>query len=132
MLMARGLRVVAIRHPMPYGKLAAQRVQRIATIADLTKHRCTLEEMEEFDPHAVRGNVIYAGVDYESILREAWTGEVSPRGQLYPRGHSRSDHFGDLQRRDDTGTVFDHRLFCSLISWIEKLKSSRRVQPSSP
>ncbi len=71
MLMARGLRVVAIRHPMPYGNLVAQRVQRFATIADLAKHRCTIEEMEEYEPHVVRGNVIYAGVDYEAILREA-------------------------------------------------------------
>jgi predicted GTPase len=71
MLMARGLRVVAIRHPMPYGDLAAQRVQRFATVEDLKRHKCTIEEMEEYEPHVVRGNVIYAGVDYEAIVREA-------------------------------------------------------------
>ncbi len=70
-LMEKGLKVVAIRHPMPYGDLVAQRVQRFAELADLEKHNCTLEEMEEYEPHVVRGNVIYAGVDYEAILRAA-------------------------------------------------------------
>lgn len=70
-LMERGLKVVAIRHPMPYGDLVAQKVQRFATIEDLNKHHCTIEEMEEYEPHVVRGNVIYAGVDYEAILRAA-------------------------------------------------------------
>ena len=70
-LMDRGLRPVAIRHPMPYGDLAAQRVQRFATIEDLAAHHCTIEEMEEYEPHVTRGNVIYAGVDYEAILRAA-------------------------------------------------------------
>ncbi len=71
LLMAKGLKVVAIRHPMPYGDLAAQAVQRFAEIDDLKKHKCTIEEMEEYEPHIARGNVIYAGVDYEAILREA-------------------------------------------------------------
>jgi predicted GTPase len=70
-LMAKGLKVVAIRHPMPYGDLVKQKVQRFATIEDLKKHQCTIEEMEEYEPHVVRGNVIYAGVDYEAILRAA-------------------------------------------------------------
>jgi predicted GTPase len=76
-LMAQGLKVVAVRHPMPYGDLVAQKVQRFATIADLKKHKCTVEEMEEYEPHVVRGNVIYAGVDYEAILRAA---EKDPSG----------------------------------------------------
>ncbi|MCD4683614.1 MAG: cyclic 2,3-diphosphoglycerate synthase, partial [Bacteroidales bacterium] len=76
-LMAKGLKVVAIRHPMPYGDLVAQKVQRFATLEDLTKHKCTVEEMEEYEPHVVRGNVIYAGVDYEAILRAA---EQDPDG----------------------------------------------------
>jgi predicted GTPase len=76
-LMAKGLKVVAIRHPMPYGDLVEQKVQRFATIADLAKHKCTVEEMEEYEPHVVRGNVIYAGVDYEAILRAA---EQDPDG----------------------------------------------------
>ena len=70
-LMERGLKVIAVRHPMPYGDLLEQRVQRFATIDDLAKHRCTIEEMEEYEPHIARGNVIYAGVDYEAILRAA-------------------------------------------------------------
>ena len=76
-LMAKGLKVVAIRHPMPYGDLVAQKVQRFAAIEDLQKHNCTIEEMEEYEPHVVRGNVIYAGVDYEAILRKA---EQDPEG----------------------------------------------------
>ncbi len=70
-LMSKGLKVVAIRHPMPYGNLAAQKVQRFAELADLEKHDCTIEEMEEYEPHIVRGNVIYAGNDYEAIVRAA-------------------------------------------------------------
>ena len=76
-LMEKGLKVVAIRHPMPYGDLVAQKVQRFATVEDLAKHKCTIEEMEEYEPHVVRGNVIYAGVDYEAILRAA---EQDPDG----------------------------------------------------
>ncbi len=71
LLMAQGLKVVAVRHPMPYGDLVAQKSQRFAKIEDLKKHHCTIEEMEEYEPHIVRGNVIYAGVDYEAILRNA-------------------------------------------------------------
>ena len=66
-----GLRVVAIRHPMPYGDLAAQRVQRFAEYADLDRHECTIEEREEYEPHIDRGTVVYAGVDYGAILVEA-------------------------------------------------------------
>jgi len=69
-LMEKGLKVVAIRHPMPYGDLVAQRVQRYAELSDLQKHKCTIEEMEEYEPHIVRGNVIYAGVDYADILEQ--------------------------------------------------------------
>lgn len=76
-LMAQGLKVVAVRHPMPYGDLVAQKVQRFAKVDDLKKHKCTVEEMEEYEPHVVRGNVIYAGVDYEAILRDA---EKDPDG----------------------------------------------------
>ena len=66
-----GLKVAAIRHPMPYGDLAKQRVQRFAQLADLKKHKCTIEEIEEYEPHIVTGTIIYAGVDYEAILRQA-------------------------------------------------------------
>jgi predicted GTPase len=71
MLREAGKKVVSVRHPMPYGDLVKQRVQRFATIEDLKKNECTIEEMEEYEPHVTAGNVIYAGVDYEAILREA-------------------------------------------------------------
>lgn len=70
-LLAEGKKVVSVRHPMPYGDLVEQKVQRFATIEDLTKHKCTIEEMEEYEPHIAMGSVIYAGVDYEAIVREA-------------------------------------------------------------
>jgi len=70
-LQSMGLKVAAIRHPMPYGDLVKQRVQRFATYADLDKHECTIEEREEYEPHIDTGVIVYAGVDYEAILREA-------------------------------------------------------------
>ena len=66
-----GKKVAVIRHPMPYGDLSAQAVQRFESIEDLEKHDCTIEEMEEYEPHICRGTVVYAGVDYEAIVREA-------------------------------------------------------------
>jgi predicted GTPase len=66
-----GKSVVAIRHPMPYGNLAKQKVQRFATLDDLVKQECTIEEIEEYEPHIMRGVIVYAGVDYEAILRKA-------------------------------------------------------------
>ena len=73
----RGIKTIAIRHPMPYGDLVKQKVQRFASIEDLQKHECTVEEMEEYEPHIMRGIPIYAGVDYEAILRQA---ENDPKG----------------------------------------------------
>jgi predicted GTPase len=67
----RGYRVVVIRHPMPYGDLVKQRVQRFQTYEDLDKYECTIEEREDYEPHLDRGAVVYSGVDYEAILREA-------------------------------------------------------------
>jgi len=67
----KGYRVVVIRHPMPYGDLRKQVVQRFASYEDLDKHKCTIEEREEYEPHIKRGIVVYAGVDYEKILRQA-------------------------------------------------------------
>ena len=66
-----GKKVVSIRHPMPYGNLVEQKVQRYATLDDLVKYKCTIEEMEEYEPHIAMGSVIYAGVDYKAILEEA-------------------------------------------------------------
>jgi predicted GTPase len=70
-LKAAGKKVVAVRHPMPYGDLAKQRVERLATYEDLKKFECTIEEREEYESHIKQGTVVYAGVDYEAILREA-------------------------------------------------------------
>ncbi len=71
LLLKHGMKVVVVRHPMPYGDLAKQEVQRFETFEDLDKHNCTIEEREEYEPHLERGVIVYAGVDYEAILREA-------------------------------------------------------------
>ncbi len=71
LLEASGLKVVVVRHPMPYGDLVAQRVQRFASYADLDRQRTTIEEREEYEPHLDAGRVVYAGVDYQAILEEA-------------------------------------------------------------
>jgi len=70
-LRAKGKRVVVVRHPMPYGDLEKQAVQRFATHDDLDRYDCTIEEREEYEPHLERGVIVYAGVDYEKILRQA-------------------------------------------------------------
>ncbi len=70
-LRKRGQRVVIVRHPMPYGDLVAQECQRFASYKDLDRYNCTIEEREEYEPHLANGNVVYAGVDYEKILRMA-------------------------------------------------------------
>ncbi|MEN4013530.1 MAG: cyclic 2,3-diphosphoglycerate synthase [Chloroflexota bacterium] len=70
-LISLGFKVAAIRHPMPYGDLVKQAVQRFADYSDLDKHECTIEEREEYEPHLDNGVIVYAGVDYEKILRQA-------------------------------------------------------------
>lgn len=70
-LRAGGKKIVAVRHPMPYGDLVKQAVQRFEALDDLKKHECTIEEMEEYEPHIVNGSVVYAGVDYGAILEQA-------------------------------------------------------------
>jgi len=71
LLKAKGRKVAVIRHPMPYGDLVKQKVQRFATYSDLDKHECTIEEREEYEPHIDNGIIVYAGVDYGAILRQA-------------------------------------------------------------
>ncbi len=71
-LRSMGKKVVSIRHPMPYGDLVKQKVQRFATYEDLDKHECTIEEREEYEPHIDRNSIIYAGVDYGAILEEVY------------------------------------------------------------
>jgi predicted GTPase len=77
LLKKKSLRVIAVRHPMPYGELMKQRVQRLAQLDDLKKHNCTIEEIEEYEPHLVRGTIVYAGADYLAILKAA---EGDPEG----------------------------------------------------
>ena len=71
LLLQMGKKVAVVRHPMPYGDLEKQKVQRFASLADLKEHHCTIEEMEEYEPHIVNGTIIFAGVDYEAILEQA-------------------------------------------------------------
>lgn len=71
LLKEQGLKVVAIRHPMPYGDLVKQKVQRFASIQDMDQQKCTIEEREEYEPHVQTGTIVYAGADYEAILRQA-------------------------------------------------------------
>jgi len=70
-LRGMGWNPVVVRHPMPYGDLVAQRAQRFATLADLDRYQCTIEEREEYEPHIIAGTTVYAGVDYEEVLRQA-------------------------------------------------------------
>jgi predicted GTPase len=117
-LRAKGRRVVSIRHPMPYGDLVKQKVQRFAALGDLDRHHCTIEEREEYEPHIVAGGVIYAGVDYGAILAEAekeadvilWDGGNNDlpfyRADLeivvadpHRPGHERSYHPGETNLR---------------------------------
>jgi len=117
-LKAMGKRVVAIRHPMPYGELGRQGVQRFATYADLERHKCTIEEREEYEPHLDRGTIVYAGVDYAEILASAekeadvivWDGGnndfafYKPDLQIvvvdpHRPGHERSYHPGEINTR---------------------------------
>jgi predicted GTPase len=77
LLKTKGLKAIAIRHPMPYGELSKQRVQRLARLGDLKKHNCTIEEIEEYEPHLARETIVYAGADYGAILKAA---EADPEG----------------------------------------------------
>jgi len=77
LLKKKGLKAIAVRHPMPYGELLKQKVQRLAQLDDLKKHKCTIEEIEEYEPHLARGTIVYAGADYGAILKAA---EDDPEG----------------------------------------------------
>jgi predicted GTPase len=77
LLKKKGLKAIAIRHPMPYGELTKQKVQRLTQLDDLKKHNCTIEEIEEYEPHLARGTIVYAGADYLAILNAA---EKDPQG----------------------------------------------------
>jgi len=102
-LNALGRRVAVVRHPMPYGNLEAQRVQKFETIEDLSRHHCTIEEMEEYEPHINAGNVVFAGVDYGEVLQAA---EAAADVVLWDGGNNDTSFF----RPDLTITLADpHR-----------------------
>jgi len=112
MLREQGFTVAAVRHPMPYGNLERQRVQRYAALSDLKAHRCTIEEIEEYEPHIVSGTITYAGVDYGDILAQARRHPLGRRQQrhaLLPprrphrrgRPPARGPRAGLLPRRDE-------------------------------
>jgi predicted GTPase len=113
-----GFKVAVVRHPMPYGDLVRQAVQRFAEYSDLEKHECTIEEREEYEPHLANGMIVYAGVDYERILRQAeqevdvvlWDGGNNDFSFYIPDfnivvadphrpGHERSYHPGETNAR---------------------------------
>jgi predicted GTPase len=95
LLKEKGKKVVVIRHPMPYGDLVQQRVQRFATLQDLDRHNCTIEEREDYEPHIEMGAIVYAGVDYADIIREAekeadiivWDGGNNDYPFYWPKVH---------------------------------------------
>lgn len=149
-LRARGRQVVAIRHPMPYGNLAAQTCQRFAGYDDLDLHRCTIEEREEYEPHIERGVIVYAGVDYGQILAEAekeadvivWDGGNNDisfyRADVYltlvdPHrpGHELLYHPGETNLRLADGVVIN-KVDTADLQGIETVRESiRRVNPAA-
>jgi predicted GTPase len=149
-LRSKGKRVVSIRHPMPYGDLAKQAVQRFGKLEDLDLHDCTIEEREEYEPHIVAGGVIYAGVDYGAILREAekeadvilWDGGNNDlpfyRATLeivvvdpHRPGHEISYHPGEANLRR-AHVVVINKIDTADLSGIETVRRSiRKVNPKA-
>jgi predicted GTPase len=150
LLRAKGRRVVAIRHPMPYGDLVRQKVQRFAAMEDLDRHQCTIEEREEYEPHIVAGGVIYSGVDYGAILKQAqeeaevilWDGGNNDlpfyRADLeivvadpHRPGHERSYHPGEANLRR-AHVVVINKIDSAGPEGIEEVRRSvRELNPSA-
>ena len=149
-LRAAGKQVVAIRHPMPYGDLASQAVQRFASYADLDRHDCTIEELEEYEPHIDRGVIVYAGVDYEAILRQAeqeadvivWDGGNNDLPFYRPDlhivvadphrpGHELSYHPGEANLRM-AGVVVINKIDTADLNGVAAVRDNlRRVNPNA-
>jgi predicted GTPase len=149
-LRERGRRAVAVRHPMPYGDLVKQRVQRFAALEDLDRHRCTIEEREEYEPHIAEGGVIYAGVDYAAILEAAekeadvivWDGgnndlpfytpdlEIVVADPLRP-GHERRYHPGEANLRRAHVVVINKIDSASPEGVAEVRRSIRELNPDA-
>ncbi len=145
-----GKKVVAIRHPMPYGDLGKQAVQRFAALSDLDLHDCTIEEREEYEPHIVMGNIIYAGVDYASILAQAekeaevilWDGGNNDFSFIQPDllitvvdplrpGHELAYHPGEINARMANVVVINKEEVASLKD-IETVRSNiKKINPGA-
>jgi predicted GTPase len=149
-LRRQGKKVVAVRHPMPYGDLVAQKVQRFASLDDLKKHNCTIEEMEEYEPYIVNGGVIYAGVDYEAILRQAekeadvliWDGGNNDTPFYQPDihivvvdplrpGHELSYHPGETNLRMANCVVINKEVEANLTDLSRVRDNIRKVNPNA-
>ncbi len=149
-LQEHGKRVVAIRHPMPYGDLVKQAVQRFATFDDLDRYECTIEEREEYEPHLRNGTIVYAGVDYDGILRAAekeadvivWDGGNNDMPFIKPDveivvvdphrpGHEMQYHPGEANLRRASCIVIN-KMDTADKKGIEKVKESiARVNPKA-
>jgi predicted GTPase len=149
-LRGMGFKVAAIRHPMPYGDLAKQAVQRFAAYADLDKHECTIEEREEYEPHIDNGVIVYAGVDYEKILRQAeqeadiilWDGgnndfsfyvsdlKIVVADPLRP-GHESKYHPGEVNTRDADVIVINKVDTASPQAVAQVRENVRRLNPTA-
>ncbi len=150
LLREAGKKVVAIRHPMPYGDLSRQRVQRFATYEDLDREQCTIEEREEYEPHIDRGNVVYAGVDYAAILERAqaeadvivWDGGNNDTPFYEPTveivvadphrpGHETTYHPGETNARR-AGVVVINKVSTADPADVAKVRQSiRRLNPAA-
>ncbi|MDP2398679.1 MAG: cyclic 2,3-diphosphoglycerate synthase [Burkholderiales bacterium] len=145
------LRVAVIRHPMPYGDLAAQRVQRFASTADLVAAQCTIEEREEYEPHLAAGSVIHAGVDYAAIVEQAgresdvivWDGGNNDFPFLYPDlhialvdplrpGHEDMHHPGEAVLRMADLVLIAKADAATAAGIAQVTASARRLNPRAP
>jgi predicted GTPase len=149
-LRGMGYKVAAIRHPMPYGDLVKQEVQRFATYADLDKQECTIEEREEYEPHLDNGVIVYAGVDYEKILRQAekevdivlWDGGNNDFSFFvsdlkivvadpHRPGHESTYHPGEVNARDADVIVINKVDTANAENVIKVRESLRRLNPTA-
>ena len=145
-----GYKVAVIRHPMPYGDLVKQAVQRFATYEDLEKHDCTIEEREEYEPHLANGMIVYAGVDYERILRQAerevdivlWDGGNNDFSFYVPDllivvadphrpGHESTYHPGETNSRTADVIVINKVDTADAASVIQVRENLRRLNPTA-
>jgi len=149
-LQKQGIKIVAIRHPMPYGNLVEQKVQRFAKMEDLVKHKCTIEEREEYEPYINKGCVVYSGVDYEEILRSAekesdvilWDGGNNDMSFIKPdvqicvvdplrAGHELSYYPGETNVRSSDIIVINKIDTASIENILQVRKNVENVNPKA-